>query len=109
MNCLECRGACCEEFTTDMAMTHGPKYFWPERQWLSFHATRVEGAKFTFEVRCQKLTPEGRCEIWEDRPIICEVFAAGSKPCLDVVRRRRTPEDYLRIREEGDPPDLTVS
>lgn len=77
------------------------------QRWLELHAT-VEnfGPKLTFECRCTKLTSEGRCGIWEDRPMVCELFIAGGKQCVDTVRLRRTPEQYQLIRGEDDP--LTI-
>jgi Fe-S-cluster containining protein len=71
-------------------------------RWLALHATPTPGY-LEFECRCTKLTADGRCGIYEDRPLVCKVFAPGGADCLDTVRRRRTPEQYLRIRDAGDP------
>lgn len=74
------------------------------QRWLELHATvKNFSPQLTFECRCTMLTVEGRCAIWEDRPLVCELFIAGSKACLDTVRQRRSVEDFQRIREEDDP------
>ena len=111
MKCLECRGACCESFTAEITM-YPPNN--DASRWLELHATKVDPPvddsnreyttpKLTFECRCTKLTSEGLCSIWEDRPLVCELYIAGSQQCLNTVRERRTPEDYQRIRDDEDP------
>ena len=104
MDCAVCRGACCESFTAEIYM-HPPNR--DAQRWLELHAT-VEnfGPKLTFECRCTALTSEGRCSIWEQRPMICELFIAGGRQCLDTVRKRRTPAQYQLIRGADDP--LTI-
>lgn len=72
------------------------------KRWLELHAT-VDGPKLTFECRCTKLTSEGLCSIYDDRPMICELFIPSSRACLDAVKVRRTPENYQLIRGEDDP------
>ena len=113
MNCRECRGACCESFTAEIQMVPPHR---DSQRWLELHATHIElhnridqpftGKKLTFECRCVALTSDGQCSIWETRPMVCELFIAGSKDCLKTVKARRTPEDYQRIRGEDDPPTL---
>lgn len=38
----------------------------------------------SYHFECPKLTPEGRCSIYEDRPRLCRAFepAGGSKLCV---------------------------
>lgn len=104
MKCKVCRGACCETFTAEIYM-HPPNR--DAQTWLELHATVKDfGPKLTFECRCTKLTSEGSCSIYEDRPIICELFIRGGKECLETVRTRRTAKEYELIRDEGDP--LTI-
>lgn len=94
MNCLVCRGACCESFTilkADVNIKHGD-----ENSWFLLHAVEEEEA-LTFECRCTKLTKEGLCGIYETRPIMCRTFVPGSRDCIDTVKRRRTPEQFLKI------------
>jgi len=73
-----------------------------ERRWLELHA-ETSVLEMRFECRCTALTPEGRCGIYEARPMMCRTYRPGGADCLDTVRRRRTPEDFARIREAGDP------
>jgi Fe-S-cluster containining protein len=78
-------------------------------RWVELHGRKVleEGPDsrvlIEFECRCTKLTADGRCGIYEERPLVCVLFAPGGPDCMDTVRRRRTPEQYERIREAGDP------
>lgn len=98
MKCLVCKGACCEIFSIE--------FYSPNKDvqnWINLHAILDSNNRHTFECRCTKLTSNGLCSIWEDRPLICELYIAGSKECLDVVKTRRTKEDYQRIRDENDP------
>ncbi len=100
MNCQECRGACCESINLDIVFVPLDK---DAARWLSLHGTEQEDGQLSFECRCRMLTDQGRCSIWEDRPMTCELFVAGSQKCLDTVRQRRTLADFQRIREDGDP------
>lgn len=104
MNCLVCRGACCESIELDLGF-HPPN---PDSErWIKLHGVEKNG-KISFEAKCLKLTSNGTCEIWEDRPLVCELYIAGSHQCLETVRERRTPEQYLLIREEEDPSEIHV-
>jgi len=101
MKCLECRGACCETFTTEIKM------YPPSRdatKWLELHAVKVDGEKLTFDCKCVALTSTGRCSIWADRPLVCELYIAGSRECIETVKARRSKADYEMIRDEDDPP-----
>ncbi len=100
MNCLVCRGACCESFSTELTMQPPSA---DATRWIQLHAVRVEEDRLTFECRCTKLTSDGLCSIWEDRPMICELYVAGSRECLTTVKERRTVEQYQQIRGEDDP------
>lgn len=108
MNCETCRGACCESFTIPAADVSAPGN--DERRWLELHAlvTRgpLGGRELTFECRCRALTADGRCGIYEARPKMCRDYQPGGAWCLAVVRARRTPEEYSRIRGPQDPPRL---
>jgi Fe-S-cluster containining protein len=103
MNCLECRGACCESFSIPIADVKPPGP--DERSWLELHGTR-EGDSIAFECRCTALTADGRCSIYEGRPLVCVFYAPGGPDCLETVRRRRTPEQYQRIRGADDPESI---
>lgn len=78
-----------------------------EWRWLRLHG-QIEGRgdDLRFECRCTALTPEGRCGIYAERPQVCRTYPPGGQDCLDTVRRRRTAEEYQRIRDAGDPERL---
>ena len=96
MKCDVCRGACCESLHLAAGSdAHG--------EWLRAFAPRALGSQVELEVRCAQLTPTGRCGIYEARPAVCRSYIAGGAACLDVVRRRRTPEEYAAIRNDDDP------
>lgn len=100
VNCRACAGACCES----LHLTPAPGEL---GAWLrTFAARELASGQVEVEVRCSRLTPAGACSVYEERPGICRAFPAGGPQCLEVVRRRRTPEQYAAIREEGDPPAL---
>lgn len=101
MNCERCRGACCESFSLPAITILSPTA--DARRWIELHGTNRPGHMLHFECRCTALTAEGRCGIYETRPQVCRVFKAGGVDCLDTLRRRRTPEEYQAIREDGDP------
>jgi Fe-S-cluster containining protein len=107
VSCDECKGACCEYFvlkTRDVRLPDSDS-----RRWLELHAEVDDAStEMTFDCRCTKLTTDGRCGIYETRPLTCRLFVPGSQDCLDAVRRQRTPEQYERIRDADDPLVLRV-
>lgn len=111
MKCSECRGACCEEVIIPrcaVTMPDDDAVRWFELRGEYAPLELLEGielpeAGLRLEVPCTKLTEDGRCGIYEERPNVCAAYEAGGADCLDTVRRRRTPEDYQRIRDPEDP------
>lgn len=99
MNCLECRGACCEHITLQIPQDPDAA------RWLSFHGTEALGG-VVLDTPCKKLTKKGLCSIYDTRPQVCHDFMAGSKACYDAVRFRRTRAQYAKIRETGDPDEI---
>jgi Fe-S-cluster containining protein len=103
VKCLECRGACCESFSIPLSDIRPPGA--DERRWIELHgkkgATHLE-----IEAPCTNLTADGRCCDYENRPLVCVFYMPGSPHCLDTVRKRRTPEQYQRIREAHDPKEI---
>ena len=73
--------------------------------WLDLHAEHDAGW-LRFDCRCRMLTIAGACSIYAERPTVCRDYVAGGAACLDTLRRRRTPEHYARIREDGDPMEI---
>jgi Fe-S-cluster containining protein len=96
MNCLECKGACCEQLIVpapkdraamDFFRARGTAVRGPKRDWV----------RVILECRCPKLGEDGLCTIYEDRPLICAEYRAGGPACIAAARSRRTPEEYERI------------
>jgi Fe-S-cluster containining protein len=75
-------------------------------QWFAAHG-EVHGEDLRLECACNHLTDEGSCGIYDTRFMLCRQYVAGGPHCLSVVARRRTPEEYQEIREDGDPLTLT--
>ena len=101
MNCAICRGACCETIVIPLSADADTN------RWVLLHGISQGGilssVKVSLNCRCTALTVEGACSIYEDRPDLCRIYPAGGPACLDVVRVRRTAEEYEAIRDEGDP------
>lgn len=67
-------------------------------RWLRYHGQpHPDGIEV--EARCSKLK-DGRCSVYKNRPMACRVYVLGGPDCLDAVKRRRTPMEYLTIREK---------
>ena len=107
MKCEECRGACCESICLPLySNPTGSLRVNEVNRWLAVHGTieQLNGHDHVeLEVRCAKLTPAGRCGIYETRPLPCALYAPGGVDCLNTVAKRRTPADYQRIRDDDDP------
>jgi hypothetical protein len=72
--------------------------------WVTLHGQQLpQHHAIRFEARCLELTEAGYCGIYEARPHVCQVFAVGGQDCFDAVRRRRSADDYTRIRDADDP------
>lgn len=99
MKCDVCKGACCEDIPLEGGSRAPNK---DAERWLSLHPVNADGSLG----RCSQLNGEGRCAIYDDRPLLCAVFPQGGPDCLDAVQRLRTPEEYQRIRDEYDPASL---
>lgn len=91
-------GHCCRKF--DLSSSRGevlvPEYEEPTNilSWVSSEdlpfvplERKVAGAEAsTWWWTCPKLTSEGRCSIYDERPGICRQFEAGSDPlCVHYV------------------------
>jgi len=95
MNCLVCRGACCEDLVIpEQGMSGADIEFFEVRSGTAL----TGGAGFIFPLRCPELSDEGRCSIHSDRPMLCAVYPAGGEACLSTLNRRRTPEQIAQIR-----------
>lgn len=123
MKCGECRGACCESICIPLFDNPTGNFLINENnRWLAAHGTLdpakekhtqvfdkvapqniMTGDRVKLEVRCTKLTDEGECSIYKERPLPCVLYEPGGPDCLATVKARRTAEDYQRIRDDRDP------
>ena len=102
MKCDVCAGACCEEF---IMPDNGSRD--DASRWFALHgSSKVLAGYLVFECRCTRLSVDGRCSIYDTRPDICRRYMRGGIDCVETVQRRRIPEEYAEIREEGDPPAI---
>lgn len=100
MNCLECRGACCEQLILPLGPNRTVFEFMRARgQVKHSHGLNI----VILDCRCPKLDEEGLCSIYEQRPVHCRAYKAGGAACIEAVRRNRTKAQFSRIREDGDP------
>lgn len=105
MNCLVCRGACCE-FLVLAIGTHMPQVFeFAEARRLPILPVAGPLALVAVDHRCPELTQDGLCAIYQEdrRPALCILAPPGGTACLQALRRQRTPEQIAAIREPGDP------
>jgi len=102
-DCARCRGACCEEFSLPLQLAGSDAPTEDANRWFLFHAT-VRPSGLFFECRCTKLTQMGRCSIYDSRPSLCAAYEAGGLSCIEVVRRRRTPEQQAAIFRKREEP-----
>jgi hypothetical protein len=105
VNCLACGGACCEDlFQPTDWFTGVSIQTW---EWLFARSENVAGA-IRIESRCPHLTGVGSCDLHgtSAKPHICRDMPVGGDDCIDAICRRRTPEQYARIREPGDPSEI---
>ena len=94
--CDLCRGACCEDLVFPAAgLTEQTRAFLEVRGVARVQLTRVHQG-IAFPVPCQHLA-DGRCAIYESRPFVCALYAAGGEACRETVKRRRSPEEAARI------------
>ena len=105
MNCLQCRGACCEDLVFPVTgLSQGTFQLLKLRGDVVRLAEQHEG--IAIPAPCKHLSDKGRCRIYHDRPTVCRVYAAGGPACIETLRRRRTPEEYVVIRGSDDPPRI---
>lgn len=73
----DCNGctACCQYIELGVgAMTRD------EYRWLWLHGCRMNGDKLMIPLPCQKLV-DGKCSIYEGRPMICRKMPVGGTKC----------------------------
>ena len=97
-SCAICRGACCERFLVPgrVLPLHRPL----DLAYFQARGTIEEGdlgTNLVLESRCPKLTPQGCCSIYEERPDTCRQYPRGGPACMVAIRARRTPEEQAAI------------
>jgi hypothetical protein len=89
--CDDCRGACCEELEVhwwDLLMPW--VWSWLRARGLSpLGLVRVGYLGRRLAIRCRRLGLDGRCEVYQDRPLVCRAYQEGSPACEEVRKRRR--------------------
>lgn len=109
MKCEVCRGACCESILLPYPVfeqkTTVPDVLTADaNKWFALHGRfALDGKCVELEARCTKLTDAGRCGIYTDRPLTCQLFEASGPGCMRTVKERRSPEEYALIRDPNDP------
>jgi hypothetical protein len=104
VNCIACKGACCE--TIELMLPVGSPF---DTEWYAARGVikkEADGYCITrFDQRCPKLTGEGLCSVHGtiEKPLACIEYEAGCDDCLETVRARRTRDQYAEIRDEDDP------
>lgn len=76
VNCENCNGACCKWLFINANPTRSELEFFAARG-----ITRVDKNRFAFKTSCPQLK-EGRCGIYEKRPLDCKLFKMGGPDCL---------------------------
>ena len=87
-DCAVCRGACCEdilvpvdpealdELTVEWLSARGEMVVWADRPHVRLRAP------------CPHLK-DGRCGVYERRPLVCRAYVMGGDRCLETIARRR--------------------
>jgi Fe-S-cluster containining protein len=87
--CELCGGACCKSFGLPLK-GHQPDIAF----WLSSHGEVVNGI-INIKQPCKYLD-NGKCGIYDRRPVICSNMPVGGKMCLLSVKLN-APEEYEEI------------
>jgi Fe-S-cluster containining protein len=100
MNCIRCRGACCELIHVDASHCGFPKVAVEQ---FEMRGTHIKGMIYAMVAPCPKMTSEGLCGVQDEKPLACAIMPVGGEDCFSSVKLRRTPEEYAVIRDEDDP------
>jgi len=101
--CEKCQGACCEAICIDTLPLALSSDF---QRFLEFRTTpqirEVDGKQKLmrlFEVPCRMLI-NGKCNVYNQRPMLCKVFKPGGVDCITTIVSRRGPEKAREILGE---------
>ena len=90
-SCDLCRGACCEFVVIERLLQL-------DHQWWAYHSSGIlSNGDVGIEARCHHLTEEGRCRVYEKRPLSCQEISIGDPDCIEAIRFRRKPLEAERI------------
>ena len=92
--CESCKGACCEAICIDTLPLALSSDF---QRFLEFRTTpqirEIDGKQKLmrlFEVPCKMLV-DGRCDVYSQRPLVCQAFKPGGIDCITTIIARRGP------------------
>ncbi len=94
--CEKCKGACCETW-----VIHPSQYMFPHATANLVEGRRVgESADGTLflNCRCRFLTGEGKCGIYEMRPVLCQTFVPLGEDCRRTLEAVR-PELFKEVQD----------
>ena len=101
--CDTCGGSCCKFLIIPL-----PSWDADVVEWFSYHGKIIllSGIPrwIRLDVRCDKLGPDNRCTIYDQRPEVCRRFKPGSHNCRDAVEYMKTKEDHKQqteVQHEG--------
>jgi Fe-S-cluster containining protein len=94
--CEICGGACCEAVTLDITSLAQSSDFTRFLEFRSVPQVREVDGKLNvsmrlFDAKCLMLK-DGRCCVYDQRPLMCQLFEPGSQNCRTTVTARRTKE-----------------
>lgn len=96
--CERCKGGCCETMTLEVVGTNNDF-----QRFLELRSTpqQLPGGKVARNFKCPcSMLVNGRCAIYDMRPVMCQVFEPGGAQCRATVQSLRTPEEAKAILGE---------
>lgn len=61
---------------------------------------QMDGFRFIYG-RCEYLDTNDECSIYENRPLVCQVFTKGSKGCLRKLQQEYIPFNKKYFSTDG--------
>lgn len=90
--CDQCRGACCEDLAIGLEGLPPNRLEFLTFRGIARQVVLPDGRAIHAMLiphRCQHLTPDGRCDAYDQRPQVCRDFEEQGPTCRAVIRRRR--------------------
>lgn len=101
----DCCGACCQTFPVLVSISDArrePRIKEEARQLPEWQRTLEREFMLhplPFLESCCFLQSDNRCSVYETRPSVCRVFAAGSEECEEARRRKGLPPLVAPLQE----------